>query len=48
MRYCFGIDVGGTSVKMGLFQEDGVLKNKWEIYTRKEKNGEYILPDIAE
>ena len=47
MRYCFGIDVGGTSVKMGLFQEDGVLKDKWEIYTRKENNGEYILPDIA-
>ena len=25
MKYCFGIDIGGTTVKMGLFQEDGEL-----------------------
>ena len=30
-KYCFGIDVGGTSVKCGLFQTDGVLVEKWEI-----------------
>lgn len=47
MKYCFGVDVGGTTVKMGLFQEDGVLKDKWEIVTRKENAGENILPDIA-
>lgn len=47
MKYCFGVDVGGTTVKMGFFQEDGVLKDKWEIVTRKENAGEYILPDIA-
>ena len=35
-KYCFGIDVGGTSVKCGLFQTDGVLVEKWEIPTRKE------------
>lgn len=46
-KYCFGIDVGGTSVKCGLFQTDGVLVEKWEIPTRKENNGEAILPDIA-
>ena len=33
-KYCFGIDVGGTSVKCGLFQTDGVLVEKWEIPTR--------------
>ena len=48
MKYCFGVDVGGTTVKMGLFQEDGILKEKWEIVTRKENGGENILPDIAE
>ena len=48
MKYCFGVDVGGTTVKMGLFQEDGMLKEKWEIVTRKENGGENILPDIAE
>lgn len=31
MKYCFGIDIGGTTVKMGLFQEDGELLDKWEI-----------------
>ena len=47
MKYCFGVDVGGTTIKMGLFQETGVLMDKWEIVTRKESDGEYILPDIA-
>ena len=46
-NYCFGIDVGGTSVKCGLFQTDGTLVEKWEIPTRKENNGEKIIPDIA-
>ena len=46
-KYCFGIDVGGTSVKCGLFQTDGVLVEKWEIPTHKENSGEAILPDIA-
>ena len=46
--YCFGIDVGGTTVKCGLFQTDGTLVEKWEIPTRKENKGEYILPDVAE
>lgn len=45
--YCFGIDVGGTSIKCGLFQTDGVLVEKWEIPTRTENNGENILPDVA-
>ena len=36
MKYCFGIDIGGTTVKMGLFQEDGELLDKWEIKTLNE------------
>lgn len=46
--YCFGIDVGGTTVKCGLFQTDGTLVDKWEIPTRTEDKGEHILPDVAE
>ena len=46
MKYCFGVDIGGTSVKMGLFQTDGTLADKWEIATRTEKEGIMILPDI--
>ena len=48
MNYCVGIDIGGTTVKCGLFQEDGVLLDKWEVKTRTENNGERILPDVAE
>lgn len=45
--YCFGVDIGGTTVKMGLFQEDGTVLDKWEIVTRKEDHGAAILPDVA-
>lgn len=47
MRYCFGVDIGGTSVKIGLFQLDGVIVDKWEIKTRTENHGSAILSDIA-
>ena len=43
----FGVDVGGTTVKMGVFTQDGELLDKWEIPTRTEDNGSNILPDIA-
>ncbi|MBS6396342.1 MAG: ROK family glucokinase [Clostridiales bacterium] len=46
-NYCFGIDIGGTTVKMGLFRTDGQLVDKWEIATRTANGGEAILPDIA-
>lgn len=46
-QYCFGIDVGGTSIKCGLFLEDGTLVEKWEIPTRTEEEGSKILPDVA-
>ena len=45
--YCFGIDIGGTTVKCGLFQTNGELCEKWEIVTRTEENGKEILPDVA-
>ena len=46
-KFVFGIDVGGTTVKMGLFDVDGQVLDKWEIPTRIQNNGENILPDIA-
>lgn len=48
VKYSFGVDVGGTSVKIGFFEKEGVLLDAWEIPTRKEDNGTRILPDIAE
>ena len=47
MRYGFGIDLGGTTVKLAFFEETGVCLDKWEIPTMKENNGQQILPDIA-
>ena len=46
-RYGFGIDLGGTTCKLGLFQEDGTLVEKWEIPTDTTESGKNILPDIA-
>ena len=47
MKYIFGVDLGGTTVKMGLFNESGEVLEKWEIKTVKDNNGAQILPDIA-
>jgi len=47
-EYIFGIDVGGTTVKLGLFDIEGTVLDKWEIVTRKDNGGELVLPDIAE
>lgn len=46
-KYIYGVDIGGTSVKMGLFDKEGEMIEKWEIPTRKENAGAEILPDIA-
>lgn len=46
-RYGFGIDLGGTTCKLGLFQVDGTLMEKWEIPTDTRENGKNVLPDIA-
>ncbi len=48
MHYIFGADVGGTTVKMGFFQDDCVLLKKWELPTITENGGSRILPDIAQ
>ena len=47
MKYGFGVDLGGTTVKIAYFDENGTMVDKWEIPTRTENNGEKILPDIA-
>lgn len=47
-EYVFGVDVGGTTVKLGLFDISGTVLDKWEIPTRTENGGVNILPDIAQ
>ena len=46
--YIFGIDLGGTTVKLGLFTKQGGLAEKWEIPTRTENGGAHILPDLQQ
>lgn len=47
MEYIFGIDLGGTTVKNGIFTTEGDLLYKWEIPTDTSENGRNILSDIA-
>ncbi|MDF2820819.1 MAG: glcK2 [Clostridiales bacterium] len=46
-KICLGIDIGGTTIKIGLVTKDGDLQGKWEIHTDKSENGKNILSDIA-
>ena len=47
MKYGFGVDLGGTTVKIAYFDETGTLLSKWEIPTVTKDGGKQILPDIA-
>ena len=47
MRFGFGVDLGGTTVKIAYFDENGTILEKWEIPTVTANGGEKILPDIA-
>ena len=47
-KYGFGVDIGGTTIKMGFFETTGNLLDKWEIKTNTENKGESILSDVAQ
>ena len=47
-KYVFGVDIGGTTVKIGLFDREGCVLDKWEIPTVKDNEGTSILPDVAQ
>ncbi|MBP5266032.1 MAG: ROK family glucokinase, partial [Lachnospiraceae bacterium] len=47
MKCAFGVDVGGTAIKIGWIAEDGNIRKKWEIPTRVDASGSAVLPDIA-
>ncbi|MGN0663322.1 MAG: ROK family glucokinase [Faecalibacterium sp.] len=46
-EYAFGIDLGGTTAKVGLFTTAGALLEKWEVPTDTSDSGERILPNLA-
>ena len=43
-KYVFGVDIGGTTIKLGLFTTAGKLVEKFAIPT---KSGEQLLPSVA-
>ena len=47
-KYGYGVDIGGTAVKMGLFTDEGKLIEKWSIDTNTAEAGAHVLPDIAD
>ena len=47
MKYGYGVDLGGTTVKIAYFDENGTMLEKWEIPTVTADGGKAILPDIA-
>ena len=47
-KYIFGIDIGGTACKLGLFSDDGSLLEKWQIPTDRSNDGMKVFEDLAE
>ncbi len=47
MKYCFGVDIGGTTVKLGLLTAEGTIVEKWEVKTITENEGAAIIPDVV-
>lgn len=47
-QVCFGVDIGGTAVKVGLFNRQGEKLNNWEVATRRTGNGKDVLKDVAD
>ena len=46
-KYAFGVDIGGTTCKIGFFETSGKMLDKWEIKTNTENGGASILSDVA-
>lgn len=46
-KYAYGVDIGGTTIKIGFFETTGDIIETWEIPTRTQNDGQLVLPDIA-
>ena len=47
MKYAVGVDIGGTTVKIGIFEENSKIVDKWEIPTVKTNGGKQIISDVS-
>lgn len=48
MNQIFGVDIGGTQIKIGAFSEDGSLLKKWAVETDLSESGSHIIPQVAD
>lgn len=46
-KVLFGVDIGGTAIKFGIFDEEGKLHKDWELPTDRSEQGAHILEQIA-
>ena len=46
-KVLFGVDIGGTAIKFGIFDEKGRLHKDWEIPTDRSDKGGHIIEQIA-
>ena len=47
MKVIFGVDIGGTNIKIGRFTPDGELLEKWSVKTDLSDCGKKIIPQVA-
>lgn len=47
-EYIFGVDIGGTTIKLGLVTLKGELLKKWEIPTHVSEGKEAVISDISD
>lgn len=46
-KICIGVDVGGTSIKLGMFTLAGGIIKKWEIPTDRTDHCKNVIRDVA-
>ncbi|ASN05237.1 ROK family glucokinase [Virgibacillus necropolis] len=46
-KVLIGVDIGGTTIKIGFFTQQGIILKKYEILTNKNDNGSQIIPDLV-
>lgn len=46
-KVLFGVDIGGTAIKFGIFDTEGKLHKDWELPTDRSEQGAHILEQIA-
>jgi glucokinase len=46
-KWLVGVDIGGTSIKLGFINQSGEIIHRWAINTNKNEKGQHIPTDIS-